>query len=98
MILQNEELCYLKMQLSEKEGQLKEKVEEHARLLKMMEKWKEEKEERTSVPLTGVGKRCLGEKHQDTIQSQAVAISELRRKIHDLVSANPPGKRERESG
>lgn len=92
MILQNEEFCYLKMQLSEREGQLKEKMEEHARLLKMMEKWKEEKEEKASVPLAGVGKRCIGEKHQDTIQSQAVAISELRRKIHDLVSASPPGK------
>ena len=91
----------MQRQLSEREGQLREKAEEHKKLVEMtvVSKKEEGREESSSSPLASIGKRCLGEKHQEMIQSQSIAIGELRKKMNDLISTSPPGvlsRRERE--
>lgn len=42
--------------------------------------------------LVAMGHRCLGENHQQIIQSQCHALRDMRRKINDLMTAKPPSK------
>lgn len=42
--------------------------------------------------LVAMGHRCLGENHQQIIQSQCHALRDMRRKIDDLMTAKPPSK------
>lgn len=42
--------------------------------------------------LVAMGHRCLGENHQQIIQSQCHALRDMRRKFDDLMTAKPPSK------
>lgn len=42
--------------------------------------------------LAGLGRRCVGESHEQVIRSQGYALADLRKKIDQLMTTNPPGK------
>ena len=41
--------------------------------------------------LTTVGRRCVVKGHEQAIKMQGFALSDLRKKIEQLISTNPPG-------
>ena len=73
------------------EDELKQRVEEQNKLLAAASTADAKTEETSSFSVLSIGQRCIGENHEQVIKSQGYALNEMRKKISELITTNPPG-------
>lgn len=76
------------------QDELKQRTEEESKLLEKLATPPATSTDEASLSssVVSIGQRCIGENHEQVIKSQSYALNEMRKRINELMTTNPPGQ------